>query len=262
MESLDPQLRALLAEHRAGGRMPQDRRDAAWERLQRSIADEDRSEQTGPPGHARRDMPDGTVVRPSTMSRAGRRWVRDAAITALLAAAALLLIVSLKSVIGRTTRPDGASQAVHGAGEDTAPVPTTRRDPAPGAAPAPADPPAPLPTIAAPAPDPAPRAVRPTAPRPADDLAAELALLRRARAALTGGTPAEALPLLDEFERRFGAGHLAEEGALLRVQALCDSGARARARAAAEQLVRRFPDSPHAPTAARVCADQPTDGAR
>lgn len=255
MEQLDPQLRALLSEHRADGRMPQDRRDAAWERLQRSIAEEDRSVQAGPIGHARRGMSDGTVVRPPAASRAGRRWLRDATITALLAAAAVLLIVSLKAAVGRPTRTDGASQAVHGAGEpDERPVRATRPEPARAGAAVPTEPQSPLPAIPTAAPDPAPRAVRPTAP-PADELAAELALLRRARAALTGGAPADALPLLDEFERRFGAGHLAEEGALLRVQALCDSGARARARAAADQFTRRFPDSPHAPTAARTCAD-------
>lgn len=254
MEQLDPELRALLAEHRAGGRMPQDRRDAAWERLQRSIADEDRSNRTRPSEHARCGMSGETVIRPPATSRAARRWLRDTALTAALAAAAVLLIVSLRAAIGRPTRSDGASQAVHSAGEpDPAPVQTTRpaQAPARDAAPPPIAPQAPLPTL----PAPAPRTVRPTSPPPTDDLAAELALLRRARAALTGGAPADALPLLDEFERRFGAGHLAEEGALLRVQALCDSGSPARARAAAEQFARRFPDSPHASKVARTCAD-------
>lgn len=262
MDPLEPQLRALLTEHRADGRMPPDRRAAAWDRLQRAIVEEDRSTRAGSKGHAPNNMPDATVIRPPASSRAARRWLRDAALTALLAAAAALLIVSLNAAIGRPTRSDGASQAVHGAGApDLEPVQTTRPTRTPDTADtAPIEPQVPLPTIPAPATTPAPK--RPSAPPPADDLAAELALLRRARAALTGGTPAEALPLLDEFERRFGAGHLAEEGALLRVQALCDSGAPAKARTAAEQFARRFPDSPHAPTAARTCADEPADGAR
>lgn len=104
------------------------------------------------------------------------------------------------------------------------------------------------------APPPAKRRHRrpPGSDRAAPGLDAELSLLRRARAALTG-SPQQALRLLGEHARRFPTGVLAEERMLLRVQALCAVGRPERARAAAREFARAHPDSPHAPTVTAAC---------
>jgi outer membrane protein assembly factor BamD (BamD/ComL family) len=86
-------------------------------------------------------------------------------------------------------------------------------------------------------------------------LDAELALLRAAREALGRKAPAAALASLDQHAREFPGGHLVEERMLLRAQAQCELGRREAARAAAAELVRAFPESPHARTVAGLCAD-------
>ncbi|HEY0468389.1 MAG TPA: hypothetical protein VGC79_29530 [Polyangiaceae bacterium] len=82
------------------------------------------------------------------------------------------------------------------------------------------------------APLPAPETSKPLAPvpsdrptasaRPAEDrLAQEVALLTRATSSLHAGHPAEALKVLDEYQRRFPNGLLTEERRAARAQALC-----------------------------------------
>lgn len=73
---------------------------------------------------------------------------------------------------------------------------------------------------------------------PPDRLAAEVALLRRARAALRGGRAAEALAVLDEHTQRFERGRLASARDAARIQALCALGRSAEAQAAARRLRR------------------------
>ncbi|MDC0670632.1 tetratricopeptide repeat protein [Nannocystis radixulma] len=92
-------------------------------------------------------------------------------------------------------------------------------------------------------------------PKDMPALDAELALLRTARAALGRKDPAAALTALEQHARGFPSGHLVEERMLLRAQAQCELGQRDAARAAAAELVRAFPDSPHARTVAGLCAD-------
>lgn len=169
---------------------------------------------------------------------------------ALLAVAAVaLLVAGLRDRPGRADGADGErdSQAAHGAAESARPqLPAIR-----GAQRVAADDDA---AVAPAAPTPIlPDHVRPSAA----NLDAELSLLRRARAALTGGTHAEALALLAEHEQRFPTGHLAEERMVLRVQALRAIGRRDEARVAAARFAAQHPGSPHTPTMAAMCLDDP-----
>ncbi|WP_437944697.1 hypothetical protein WME98_27545 [Sorangium sp. So ce296] len=104
----------------------------------------------------------------------------------------------------------------------------------------------PLAAPAAPAPA-APAANSPRAPeKRAPTLASELALLDTARRALRRGDPAAALALLDRHAREFAGAQLADEAAVIRVEALASQGDRAGAHAAARRFLEAHPGSPHA----------------
>jgi hypothetical protein len=75
----------------------------------------------------------------------------------------------------------------------------------------------------------------------ADDLEAELALIREAR---TRADPSEALELLDEHARDFAVGTLADEREALRAVALCKLERLAEARAVTRSLAESRPSSP------------------
>jgi outer membrane protein assembly factor BamD (BamD/ComL family) len=81
----------------------------------------------------------------------------------------------------------------------------------------------------------------------------EIALVRDARAALRGGDAARSLALLDEHDRRFPGGALAEDCAASRVYALCALGDIARARSAAARFLANHPYSPHAASVRASC---------
>ena len=108
----------------------------------------------------------------------------------------------------------------------------------------------------APAPEPLSPAVEPAspAPRPAaspstdreSKLAEELSLLREARAALVGKQPEAALLLLQRYERSFSHAALGPEAALLRLEALTESGQVEAAHSLSERLLRAAPTSPYA----------------
>ena len=83
-----------------------------------------------------------------------------------------------------------------------------------------------------------------------DNLSEEVAILSRAETELHGGKPDAALRLLNEHERRFGNGLLAEERIAARVQALCALGRTAEAEA---QLARLSPKSLHGEQARQSC---------
>lgn len=130
-----------------------------------------------------------------------------------------------------------------------APSPRAVEPPAPPAEAAPAEEPvaatdavavAALPSAAPPAPARAPS--RPTAPGLAD----EIRTLARARAALASGDTAAASRALDEHDRRFPAGALAEEARVLRIDVLARRD-HAAAVSAARAFVAAHPASPHAP---------------
>ncbi len=77
----------------------------------------------------------------------------------------------------------------------------------------------------------------------ADPLSEELSLLDRARAALRGSSPAQALVHLQQYERRFPSGRLGFEAEVLKVQVLVASGKRQAASQQAKRLLRRNPNS-------------------
>lgn len=192
-------------------------------------------------------------VRPtSTLARLGAsNAVRALFVVALLAVAAL--------VWRRATRP-GA--------EVTTPVAQRsipRELPAPPAVAVADVPPPPVdvqPAVPAPVATDAGRAseTRPspanTAPR--DDLAAELALVRRAQQSLGAGRPSEALAATVEHQRRFAArGALLEEVWALRSVSLCTLGRRDEGIAWARRLEGRFPRSPHLARVRTACEASP-----
>ncbi|HEY8376481.1 MAG TPA: hypothetical protein VIK91_08330 [Nannocystis sp.] len=208
--------------------MPEAARAAAWARLQAAI---DRGEI------------------PASEQRQGRElgWV------AVLAAAAVLLwIVGTRGLPEREDRRDPASQAAHEAPATSEAQTTVRRGTRVQEAQTAEEPASP--EVAAP-PAPTPVVRRTYVPKDIPSLDAELALLRAAREALTQGEPAAALVSLERHRREFPGGLLVEERMLLRAQALCELGRRAEARAAAAELVRAFPSSPHARTSAGLCEE-------
>jgi hypothetical protein len=120
--------------------------------------------------------------------------------------------------------------------------------PAPVAAPAPAPPAVPVDVPpAVPAPSPAP--THPHAPARTRDtnLAEERTQLEMARTDLARNDAAQALGVLQEAQRRFPSGALAEEREVLMIQTLTALGRVSDAQARAKQFELRFPDSPLLP---------------
>jgi hypothetical protein len=108
------------------------------------------------------------------------------------------------------------------------------------------------------APAPAPVPARPVPPRRAHDgLSDEIAILSRAETELHSGRPESALKALDEHERRFPNGVLAEERTAARVQALCALGRTAEADAELARLARISPHSAHEERARQACRETP-----
>lgn len=134
--------------------------------------------------------------------------------------------------------------------------------PAPAVVSAPAKP---VPVVAppvAPAPEsPAPAAPQaepahkrsPGASRSADNLAAEVAILSRASGELRAGRPALALKALEEHQREFPGGVLAQERSAARIQALCALGRTKEAQSELARLSRTSPSSPHVARARKAC---------
>jgi outer membrane protein assembly factor BamD (BamD/ComL family) len=81
------------------------------------------------------------------------------------------------------------------------------------------------------------------------DLHAEIALIDRARAALAGGDPKQALAVLGTYSRSYPRGTLGPEATLLKIQAWVALGDRARARSLGRAFLEAHPKSP---LAARV----------
>lgn len=90
-----------------------------------------------------------------------------------------------------------------------------------------------------------------------DPLVEEVAILSKATSALRAGNPAEGLRLLDEHQRKFPKGRLAEERRAARIQALCALGKLAAAEAELARLAQSSPRSPHLARAQRACGIKP-----
>jgi hypothetical protein len=91
---------------------------------------------------------------------------------------------------------------------------------------------------------------------PRDSLSEEVAILSRAETELHSGRPENALSLLNEHERKFSNGILAEERIAARVQALCALGRNTEADA---QLVHLSPKSLHGQRARQACGSRKSD---
>ena len=151
--------------------------------------------------------------------------------------------------------PERAAQAV------AQPLPAPRALPLESAT-KPASPAPAAPTVASrtPAKTPAVVAVPAVAPSSASpgasqngQLGDELALLGQIRKSIQDGESAKALGLLDEYQRRFASPVLAMEAAALRVDALCKTGDKAAANAAAEAFQKAWPASPLARRVSAAC---------
>lgn len=119
---------------------------------------------------------------------------------------------------------------------------------APAAAAASAAPSAAFALLTASAPDPAPSPPRPAATASASAntsaLTRELALLEQARGALARHFAAQALQALDAYALAFPGGALHVEAAALRIEAIGQSGNRARAAQLADAFLVSYPTSP------------------
>jgi hypothetical protein len=156
------------------------------------------------------------------------------------AAAAIVLLVGLTAV---------AYELGYRRSKVTTEVIVPAPTPLPATVPAPAEPAALIESLSEPMP-PSPR--RPTKSRSlsasapttgGDAYASELRLLRPAQMALGRSSFANALALVDEHQRRFPSGHLAEEREALRVKALLGLDRREEAHRAAAAFRGRFPNS-------------------
>ena len=77
-------------------------------------------------------------------------------------------------------------------------------------------------------------------------LADEVAQLQKAKLALKGGSPAQALAELGTYAQRFPRPMLGAEATVLRIEALSQSGDGARAKTLAEGFLAKNPNSPYA----------------
>jgi len=99
----------------------------------------------------------------------------------------------------------------------------------------------------------------PVAPRTANSLAQEVAILSQASTALRAGQPAAALKALDEHQRKFPRGVLTQERSSARVQALCALGRTTEAQVELARLERASPRSPHVARARKACGLSATE---
>lgn len=178
-------------------------------------------------------------------------WGKAAAVSVSLGVGALLCVkvavVGWTSMTQPTEPPQDRSTpaAVPQRSTPDAPATAPALAPAPAATPSPKPaplaaedvPPAPVPAVARPG-----RAPAPTGPR-ADDLREELAVMQRARAALSQKDASLLWKVLDEHARRFPSGALTQERQAWRAVAACRLG-HADASTRAARFLRAHPDSP------------------
>lgn len=222
MDELDPAAREVLSRYQDETRMSAPMRERVWRRLDTSLD----AEQATPPR--------------------GQRPVQTLVLLASLAAALLVAVCDLGGRLGDAARPH----------DEAAPY---------TAPPAPAEyaqrrgpglPPPPVREATAPAGIPKTPARRRVTPGPSA-LAAELALLRRARDAIDLHDPEAALQRLAEYARDFPDGQMRQDHSLMRVEALCARGDTPQARAEARAFLHQYPGSPHTTRIQTICSDLP-----
>jgi hypothetical protein len=86
----------------------------------------------------------------------------------------------------------------------------------------------------------------PSSKQPQGSLADEVAQLQKAKLALKGGSPAQALAELNTYSQRFPRPMLGAEATVLRIESLSQSGDGARAKTLAEGFLVKNPNSPYA----------------
>jgi hypothetical protein len=156
----------------------------------------------------------------------------------LIGAGAVGIAVGAALLFGSTNEPERRSVA----------------PPVVKAVPAPQDEPAPRPAEQGPAPlavDDLPAIKEPAAGTAASavrqgSLADEVAQLQKAKLALKGGNPAQALAELTVYTQRFPRPMLGAEATVVRIEALSASGDAARAKSLAEGFLAKNPSSPYA----------------
>ena len=164
------------------------------------------------------------------------------------------------SIVAAGLAVGGAFVAFGGSEEPEPPAPPSV--PAPPPAPEPA-PEAEEATVAEPAPEPVKASDLPAKPSPkaaepakkgatAPDVEEEIRLLDQARSAVRGGSSSQALALLKRYEQRFPRGQLRQEVAVLRMEALYQSGDKERASALGRKFLSEHPNSPHVERVERV----------
>lgn len=159
------------------------------------------------------------------------KWIAVSALAGLVPAGAW--------VARSSTQREVVASAVRSAPIDE-PKATTPSESTTARAPAPESPPAPAkPVVREPK---APVQVVAAAPSLSDEVAA----LQVARNALADHDASAALAALDRYKSRFGAGRLAPEATVLRIQALVERGDRAQAMALADRFESANPKSPYA----------------
>lgn len=175
---------------------------------------------------------EATQAATKASSKAAVKWgVIGAGVAALAIPAALLL--------GGGSKEPAAPRAT----PQAAPVP--RPEPRVEAAPK-DEGPAPLTVDDLPALKEQPSAgVAPAAPKQAS-LAEEVAQLQKAKLALKGGNPSQALAELGVYQQRFPRPMLGAEATVVRIEALSQSGDAARAKSLAEGFLAKNPNSPYA----------------
>ncbi len=227
MEAPSERARAALRRYHDAAALTPAARDRIWHDLEASLA-------------SGATIDDAPPARPRRRAR-----VAIAAVITTLAAAMTIAVCDQRMRPGEAARRgDGAAIYAATPGESQA---TSRRAPGPETVPAPITGPPPPPT-------------RPRrAASGAEDLAAEVALLRRARAALDDGDPDAALRILGEHAREFPGGQMQEDRQRLRVEALCALGRGEQARAEADAFLQQYPGSTHGARVRNLCReDRPT----
>jgi len=102
-----------------------------------------------------------------------------------------------------------------------------------------------------------------SAPRPQPSLAAEIALLDQARSALSAHESARVIALIDQYQRVLGGTGMRAEAELLRIEALAQSGQRARAAQLAQRFVKEHAGNPLAERARTLAKiEEPAEDSR